>query len=166
MGNFLSIGKSDILVLMIAAVVVGCSSSKESTDQSSKNVREYEKEFDPKKYDVSQPKEKVKMENSKTSPTTTSKHPIERVEKMPGFRVQIYSTPDVDMASRNKESIQTAMDSLKVYLLYDAPYYKIRIGDCTTREEAIELRDNLREMGFTEAWVVPDQIFRMIREER
>lgn len=128
-------------------------------------MREYEKDFDPEKYNRKETLEVKKTEPVQEAGFSKSRNSRDKFEKIPGYRVQILSTNNVDEATSKKEELQTMLDSLKVYLVYDAPYYKIRVGDCTNREEAAILRDQLRENGLAEAWIVPDQIIHIFPEE-
>jgi hypothetical protein len=41
-----------------------------------------------------------------------------------------------------------------VYLEYDAPYYKVRVGDCPTEEQGDELLKVSRRLGYPDAWLV------------
>jgi len=148
------------------AALVGCSSAKESASPPPRDPsREFEKEFDPRKYD---PKDKTEPpaegnrngvpEGREPAAATTA----ERLERLSGFRIQIYSTNDLDDAVRAKTSSQASLDSMKVYMVYDAPYYKIRVGDFLAKSDADRAKDSLKERGFSEAWVVPDKVSRTV----
>ena len=43
---------------------------------------------------------------------------------------------------------------LDVYLEYDAPYYKVRVGDCPTEWQGEELLQLARRLGYPDAWLV------------
>lgn len=143
-------------------IAAGCSSTKETSKQTAKSVNDYEKEFDPKKYNPDQKKTPQKeFKNPDQRQDEAVKTTIDRFEKIPGFRVQIYSTADVDEAMQKKDYYQASLDSMKIYLVYDAPYYKIRVGDFNSKDQANAIKSLLRERGMNEAWVVPDQVFRV-----
>jgi hypothetical protein len=42
----------------------------------------------------------------------------------------------------------------EVYLQYDAPYYKVRVGNCLTRREGDLLQERAVRRGYRDAWVV------------
>jgi hypothetical protein len=75
-----------------------------------------------------------------------------------GYRVQIF-------AGANEQSARTVEEKARfefttpVYLTYDPPNYKIRLGDFTDRNEADKVRREARRKGYRGAWVVPDQIW-------
>lgn len=77
-----------------------------------------------------------------------------------GYRVQIYATKDREQAYLLKDEATKIFnkDSINVYLVFNEPYYKIRIGDCKSREEANQLKNLARQRGYTNAWIVKSQV--------
>lgn len=57
-----------------------------------------------------------------------------------GFRVQVYSDNNVRTAQSEARSrgrrIQNAFPELRTYVVYNAPYWRLKIGDYGTRSEA------------------------------
>jgi hypothetical protein len=47
-----------------------------------------------------------------------------------------------------------------VYVVYDPPIYKIRLGDYPTRYDASIELPTVVGMGYPDAWIVPDNIVR------
>lgn len=70
-----------------------------------------------------------------------------------GFRIQLVATRDEAIARRALQDAQVRF-SENTYLMYDNPYYKLRIGDCHTRAEADSLQQRALERGFAGAWIV------------
>lgn len=72
-----------------------------------------------------------------------------RVKKMGGYRVQIYSDNNARTAkneARAKErAIAGSYPDLATYVIYDSPYWRLRVGDCRTRTEAEELASELKK---------------------
>jgi cell division septation protein DedD len=70
----------------------------------------------------------------------------------PGYRIQIFaSTEEV----RAKEVAGEARSRLgePVYIEFEAPLYKVRVGDCVTRGEADALKERAAQQGYDGAWV-------------
>lgn len=71
-----------------------------------------------------------------------------RVKKMGGYRVQIYSDNNARTAkneARAKErAISGVFPDLATYVIYDSPYWRLRVGDCRTRTEADELAAEIK----------------------
>jgi hypothetical protein len=84
------------------------------------------------------------------------------LREMPGFRVQIFVGGDEFEARQMEEQALMSFDE-SVYLIFDSPNYKIRIGDCKTRTEANELRQRAVGSGYKDAWVVQCKIVTTIR---
>src|ERR1700744_2756615 len=55
---------------------------------------------------------------------------------VPGFRIQVMNTPDRNKAYEAKAKVYQEFPDWKPYLLYQAPNYKLRVGDFKTEEEA------------------------------
>lgn len=71
---------------------------------------------------------------------------------LPGYRVQIFASSE---EPRAKEVAAEARSRLAepVYVVYEAPLYKVRVGDCVTRGEADALKERAAAQGFDGAWV-------------
>jgi hypothetical protein len=74
-------------------------------------------------------------------------------EEIQGYRVQLIATRDEEEARSVKRDALISFDE-RVYLVYDNPYYKVRIGDCLSRYEADTLQEKAVQKSFVEAWVV------------
>ena len=75
------------------------------------------------------------------------------VEKM-GWKVQIYSTTDFYQADTLfLKAVEDFIDQEPVKE-FNSPYYKIRVGNCSTREQAEELLDRAIELKYREAWII------------
>lgn len=80
-------------------------------------------------------------------------------DMVPGFRVQLVATRD------EGEARQARTDALfnfmqNVYLMYDNPYYKLRLGDCLSHVEADSLQQLAIDKGFVSAWIVRTMVYR------
>jgi len=45
-----------------------------------------------------------------------------------------------------------------VSIVFDAPVYKIRVGNCVTRNEAENIKINLVKFGYDTAWIVRSKV--------
>ena len=45
-----------------------------------------------------------------------------------------------------------------VHVVFESPYYKVRVGDFHDRAAALQLRDRLRAYGYDQAWVVTTEV--------
>lgn len=81
---------------------------------------------------------------------------VEMVE-VPGYRVQLVAT-DAEFEARAVEEKALIEFDENVYLIFDSPTYKVRIGDCVSRLEANELRKKAANLGYRDAWVVQSRV--------
>ncbi len=89
-------------------------------------------------------------------------HPIPRSKpNLPGYRVQLLATTRRSEAMDLRHYLLEHYPEWPVYLIYQQPYFKIRVGDFRSRMEAISLWPQLKadtliaRNGF---FVVPDRI--------
>ena len=77
-----------------------------------------------------------------------------------GFRVQIIATKSIETATLAEQEARELFEGQnhKTYLIFDAPLYKLRVGDVTTRDEAEKIRDMAKDYGYREAFIVPTKV--------
>jgi len=59
------------------------------------------------------------------------------VEKI-GWKVQVFSTSDFYEADTIYKQVQDSFEDEEVEKIFNSPYYKIRVGNCSTRGESTE----------------------------
>jgi hypothetical protein len=77
------------------------------------------------------------------------------IRNQPGFRVQLISTNKRNEANDIKAKVMQLYPDYRTYLEYQPPYFKVRIGDFKTREEATDLREKLSTNFPGAIFVVP-----------
>jgi len=82
---------------------------------------------------------------------------IRRPYKTKGYRIQIYNGNDRSKASQAKVKFMKLFPETRSYLVYNAPNFRVRIGDFRSRKEAQELYDELAP-HFNPRMIVPDMI--------
>ncbi len=80
------------------------------------------------------------------------------IRNQPGFRVQVISTNKRADANEAKQKVMQLYPDVRTYLEFQAPYFKVRVGDYKTREDATELRDKLSSLFSGGVFVVPSTI--------
>jgi len=81
-------------------------------------------------------------------------------ETLQGFRVQLLATNNYDEANVTRNAAAQLFPDLWMYLVFESPTYKIRVGDFSNRSEAKRLLDQFHTQGYKKAWIVPDRIIR------
>lgn len=74
-----------------------------------------------------------------------------------GFRVQIFASSTQKGASKVADDARGIFGG-KVYIEHTPPYYKVRVGDCLTKEDAEALKNLAINKGFRGAFVVETMI--------
>jgi len=69
------------------------------------------------------------------------------------FRVQVFATKSFDEAQEFATNIE-ALFPEGVFVEYQMPYYKVRVGEFFEPDGGEEFLDYVKEMGFKNAWLV------------
>lgn len=84
---------------------------------------------------------------------------------MRGFRVQLFSSNNArtarEAAFKVEKTIRERLPHMAVYVTYTSPFWRVRVGNCPTHDDAQRLRQYLIEQLpqlSTETYIVPDQI--------
>jgi hypothetical protein len=70
----------------------------------------------------------------------------------PGYRVQIFASSERARAESAAAEARRKFTE-PVYVEFEAPLYKVRVGDCVTRHEADTLKEKAGVQGYEGAWV-------------
>ena len=164
--------KEVLLLLSIAAMVTcmwgGCQSSDEVTringsPESFPNfLARYEKTFNPADYDSTLTIVENGNRNSIGWGTESNVAVTLVIDTLQGYRVQLIFTQDIDQANELRDSLSVQIPDEWIYIVYDAPYYKVRAGNFTDRPAANQLMNRLVRLGYKQAWVVPDKVLNNI----
>lgn len=80
-----------------------------------------------------------------------------------GYRIQIFSGPDVNGADTTAASFRAWADTTiagyqpETYVFFRTPHYRVHVGDFHEREKAIQF-SNIVKRYFKDAWVVYDRV--------
>jgi len=74
-----------------------------------------------------------------------------------GFRVQLFASIDAEAAEKARAQAETRT-GLPAYIQVIDRMYKVRVGNCLTREEAEGVLAHCREANYPDAWIVPSPV--------
>ena len=80
-----------------------------------------------------------------------------RITTQDGFRLQVFETSSVEEAKRSLRKFEKALDD-SVYMIFDAPLYKLRTGNFVTKKEAENEKLKLNREGYKDVWIVRSRI--------
>lgn len=82
---------------------------------------------------------------------------VKREHVLKGYRVQIFLNADRRQAETMRAQFLQKHPEVPAYLSYQAPNFKVRVGDLLTRLEGEKLRAELKA-EFPGCYIVPDEI--------
>lgn len=82
-----------------------------------------------------------------------------------GFRLQVISTTNRDIALRTKADLLSRYPEHKAYLLFQSPYFKVRFGNFLKREDAEKIRKLLNKQYPQGVFVVEDGIEYTLKDD-
>lgn len=74
-----------------------------------------------------------------------------------GYRVQIVISQNVNELEVIQDKLMQSVDK-KVYIIFELPNYKLRVGNFLNRKEAESFQKKIVRLGYKTAWVVPTMI--------
>ena len=80
-----------------------------------------------------------------------------RVKGIPGYRIRIYSESGIgakEEQQRVRARFLSNFPKIDAYYKYDEPDFKVYVGDCRTRSEAIKLQDRINKKFPNSFWVL------------
>ena len=82
------------------------------------------------------------------------------IKGIPGYRIRIFS--ESGLGAKEQQQLMRArflseFPGIDAYHKYDEPYFKVYVGDCRTRSEAVKLDDMIKK-EFPNTFIVPDYI--------
>lgn len=81
-----------------------------------------------------------------------------------GYRIQIFSGNSKEEANKVKSDFYTKFPSMRCYLTYQQPYYKLRVGDYEDQESAKPDAKRLART-YPSSFLVPDEVRRTGEKE-
>jgi hypothetical protein len=164
--------KRDFIPLVGTFIIfagIHCASTTEATSDEKGSGKEVEsgpstkseQQFNPSDYNPSLAVIQQMMK-SDTSGSSDEPRVVEATppQTIPGFRVQVLSTTEIDSANAVRDRLSNLPQSVGIYVTYDSPYYKVRVGDFSSRPAANPLLKAMIDRGYSDAWIVPDQVFK------
>lgn len=163
-------GKS-LGIAVVILFLAGCASTskKEKPTPAGGGATSMDESFDPvilnddditfksvrKETSIEEPQYLPREESPQIDTVSSTNHLVD------GYRIQLLSTKDLESASRAKAIAMEQFSDIQVkfYLEFDSPYYKVRLGDFKTREEAESVREVVRSRGYPKAWIIKTRVW-------
>jgi hypothetical protein len=154
------------LTILLATVLGGCSGGqqlpRDEKAEAAEELKQQEADFRPSDHDPDLPRARghgIVLLPSDSAEAAGPSHGADE-EEIQGFRVQIFSTTNIDAAKAKQAEAESYFPGEWFYMQYDPPAYKIRAGNFRQRFEADRFARLAVEKGFTDAWTVPEKVFK------
>ncbi len=154
-------------ILALAILLAGCSGSRETssthtaTPAAKSESDRYERTFAPSDHDPESDAAHTQtglVPGTAGGTTDTSSASVP--EMISGYRVQLLATTDIDEVTSRKTTLENAFPTEWFYIEFDPPVYKLRAGNFPTRMDADRFARALAAQGYTDAWAVPERVFK------
>lgn len=83
---------------------------------------------------------------------------LQALSHQPGFRVEVLLTSSRSKAQDVKAQMLRQFPQYRTYLIYQTPYFKVRVGDFKSRDDAAPLQDAISKLYPEGVFTVPDLI--------
>ena len=90
------------------------------------------------------------------APSTSQQRP--RPTTVTGFRIQIFSASTRQAADQAQAQAREAFETDAVFVAFEPPFFKVRIGNYRTRKDAEQFLKIVKEAGFTSSFLVQAEI--------
>ncbi len=77
-------------------------------------------------------------------------------QDMNGFRLQVFKTGNINEAKKREAMYVENFGEENVILIFENPFYKIRVGRFRSKEEAAEYQNLLSRKGINDTMIIPD----------
>jgi cell division septation protein DedD len=81
-----------------------------------------------------------------------------RIPTRIGYRVQIFSASGRGAAEKAVAAAKAALDRNDIYIAFEPPYFKVQVGDFTTKDEADKFVRTARKQGYDTPFPVQTEI--------
>ena len=75
-----------------------------------------------------------------------------------GFRILVVSSNDRNKVMTAKSKLYQQFPALQVYLMYQSPYYKLKVGNFKERKDAEDYLPNLQQIFPSGVYIIRDTI--------
>jgi septal ring-binding cell division protein DamX len=74
-----------------------------------------------------------------------------------GYRIQCFASSQIERVRAEQKQLETKI-KYPLYIVFNAPYYKLLVGDFVKKNDAENAMAKLKEMGYGDCWVARSKI--------
>jgi len=149
----------------------GCGSSTGTRYEKEETTSKEEKTNVVEDFDITPYKTKIEIEEKPSDnsiiadawfgyepkeQTTNNNRKI--IATVDGYRVLVVATDNMEEANSIKQKVYEQTNHKEVYISFEPPFYKVKVGDFTEISAANDLKFKLNQLGYSEARVVQESV--------
>ncbi len=150
----------------------GCSASTSSRYEKTNGNGDNENVTVNEDFDITQYKTKIELETisnnqgisdvwyeyENDSEDSNFSRNLKIIRTVDGYRVLVLATDNMNAANSVRADILAKIKRKEVYISFEPPFYKVKIGDFTDITESNNLKFKLNQLGYTEARVIQETV--------
>ncbi len=153
-----------IILYLSCAAQKPVTKEKETEPEETENVTvlfeplsllENDVQIEPPKWEI----KKIDYESLLPPQLRTDTTQISLNEMVQGFRVQVGVYMNLNYAIEISDKASGLLDE-SVYLDFDPPFYKVRVGDYFLRKDAMELLEKVIIKDFEDSFIIPTTVYK------
>ena len=75
-----------------------------------------------------------------------------------GYRIVVIATDNMEEANSLREVLRAKLKTHEIYISFEPPFYKVKVGDFTNLAETNDLKFKLNQFGYKEARIVQETV--------
>jgi len=84
---------------------------------------------------------------------------VHQAYKIAGFRILLHTTDLYPEADSVRTAVYLRTNKKAVYIDFESPFYKVKVGDYQFQRQAEELNFQLNQLGFRNTLVISDSVY-------
>lgn len=169
---------SAIISTLACFLLISCSAStssryekKEKESEKTEKKEEADKKNELENFDIEPYRAKIEIEeNDNASPKNLDvwynyENPenldtasLQIAGQADGYRVQVFVSDNLEEADSIRTELYSVTNQRAVYISFDPPFYKVKVGDFSNISEAKNLSFKLNQLGYSKSRVINDKI--------
>lgn len=166
------------LLIVFCLLLISCSAStgsryekNEAESKKTEKKEEPEKKDEMENFDIEPYRAKIEIEdyndntpknldvwynyeNTENSDTAS----LKIVGHADGYRVQVFVSDNLDEADSIRNELYSVINQRAVYISFDPPFYKVKVGDFSNISDAKNFSFKLNQLGYSKSRVINDKI--------
>ncbi len=140
-----------VTVIFILLALAGCSAKRQAVQEPVVQEQAKAPFTEVSQTEPAAEPAQTQTEEAVSSPYAGSKGPVQNVW---GWRVQIFASSTLENARNVAEDARWKFGDQQIYVSEAEPYYKVQVGNNLTRQDADNLKNRAKALGYKGVFVI------------